>query len=476
MSLLYSKQFSQPLSLSGSFTGSLQGTASYATYASSSLSASYASSASVALSSSYAVSASRAVSSSYALSSSYAFSSSYALSSSYAFSSSYTLSSSYAVSSSTSISSSYAITASYALNGGGGGGGSSITSASIIARVKPPDNLNNIFQVISSSLTQIEVKSYGTPYCIFYAYGDISATRNMGVGENIDIGKTIYSPIAVFGQDNFNPNLSDSFAFSTLTNGGENQAWGKLSHAEGSLTQTNYNFIYDGNTDDDGYMIVPVGSIRTDIITINSEIDIFLADNYNNYFFGHVGDIYESGGNVYIQLKDDNGDPYSAAYVWSIRLNNNQYQHSEGYQTQAIGHASHTEGSFTQAIGDFSHAEGAGTTASGYWSHAEGLGTSTISNYQHAQGKYNIVTSATGAFFHGNGTSNANRSNLIYAHDSTVEITGSLQITGSLIMSPSSSFVLPLSRSLSPQVGSAYWSGSLLFVYNGTRYMSASFS
>jgi len=55
-------------------------------------------------------------------------------------------------------------------------------------------------------------------------------------------------------------------------------------------------------------------------------------------------------------------------------------------------------------------------------------------------------------------------------------ITGSLGVSGSLIMSPSSSFVLPLSRSLSPQVGSAYWSGSLLFVYNGTRYMSASFA
>ena len=55
-------------------------------------------------------------------------------------------------------------------------------------------------------------------------------------------------------------------------------------------------------------------------------------------------------------------------------------------------------------------------------------------------------------------------------------ISGSLNITGSLTMSPSSSFVLPLSRSISPQTGSAYWSGSLLFVYNGTRYMSASFA
>jgi hypothetical protein len=54
-------------------------------------------------------------------------------------------------------------------------------------------------------------------------------------------------------------------------------------------------------------------------------------------------------------------------------------------------------------------------------------------------------------------------------------VTGSVNITGSLIMSPSSSFILPQTASAAPAIGSAYWSGSLLFVYNGTRYMSASF-
>jgi hypothetical protein len=82
----------------GGFTGSLQGTASYANQA---------------LSSSHAISASHAVSSSYALSSSYSVSSSHAVSSSY------TLSSSYAVSSSHALTASFvttAQTASYVLN------------------------------------------------------------------------------------------------------------------------------------------------------------------------------------------------------------------------------------------------------------------------------------------------------------------------------------------------------------------------
>jgi hypothetical protein len=51
---------------------------------------------------------------------------------------------------------------------------------------------------------------------------------------------------------------------------------------------------------------------------------------------------------------------------------------------------------------------------------------------------------------------------------SNVNIYGTLNATGS--------FILPLSQSTTPVVGSAYWSGSLLFVYDGTRYRSSSFA
>jgi hypothetical protein len=59
---------------------------------------------------------------------------------------------------------------------------------------------------------------------------------------------------------------------------------------------------------------------------------------------------------------------------------------------------------------------------------------------------------------------------------STVNITGSLRVTGSLVMSPTSSFVFPLTSSVSPLTGSAYWSGSLLFIWDGSRYRSSSFA
>jgi len=55
-------------------------------------------------------------------------------------------------------------------------------------------------------------------------------------------------------------------------------------------------------------------------------------------------------------------------------------------------------------------------------------------------------------------------------------LSGSVTVSGSMLMSPTSSFVLPLTASSSPLTGSAYWSGSLLFIWNGTRYMSSSFA
>jgi hypothetical protein len=106
--------------------------------------------------------------------------------------------------------------------------------------------------------------------------------------------------------------------------------------------------------------------------------------------------------------------------------------HAEGYETIASGSYSHAEGSGTQAIGDYSHAEGLETLTQGNYSHTEGYGTIALGQYQHVQGQYNISSEVQSAFIHGNGTDGGNRSNLIYAHDSIVEITGSLDVTGGI--------------------------------------------
>ena len=106
--------------------------------------------------------------------------------------------------------------------------------------------------------------------------------------------------------------------------------------------------------------------------------------------------------------------------------------HAEGFQARTNGDYSHAEGFQTITNGHYSHAEGALTITNGDYSHAEGNGTITSASYQHAQGIYNITSSISGAFILGNGTDNNNRSNLIFAAGNQVQITGSLNSSGSI--------------------------------------------
>ena len=108
------------------------------------------------------------------------------------------------------------------------------------------------------------------------------------------------------------------------------------------------------------------------------------------------------------------------------------YSHAEGLASQATGEGSHAEGQLAQATGTGSHAEGYGTIAQGNWSHAEGFGTYTQGNYQTAVGSYNVLSSSPSAFIIGNGTGSLSRSNLLFASGSQVQISGSLNMSGSV--------------------------------------------
>ena len=90
------------------------------------------------------------------------------------------------------------------------------------------------------------------------------------------------------------------------------------------------------------------------------------------------------------------------------------------------------QGSTNTALGVFSHAEGLSTLASASYSHAEGLGTVASGLYQHVQGRYNISSSDNSAFIIGNGTGTGTRSNLVFASGSSFQVTGSLQVSGSI--------------------------------------------
>ena len=175
--------------ISGSFTGSLLGTSSYALTASNAnntVSSSYSLTSSytfTALTSSYALTASNV---NNALSSSYTLSSSYALTSSYSFNSN---SASYANESNNSNNSIYAITASYALttSGSGGGGGSGagfpFSGSAVITgslNVSQTITLNNT--VISASGNTLYIN--GSPISILqFAYfsSSISSSTETGI-------------------------------------------------------------------------------------------------------------------------------------------------------------------------------------------------------------------------------------------------------------------------------------------------------
>jgi len=247
-------------------------------------------------------------------------------------------------------------------------------------------------------------------------------------------------------------------------------AIGNYSHAEGTQTKTGIQTAFEkGNIVNGlitlnsnvssfftpgGYLYVFDTNINTktsyliDTVTFNgSSTLIQLVDTTLNVTSGVIGDItylLNNGGTfgststipgIYSHTEGNStkavGDYSHAEGQTTTALGN--YSHTEGGNTQAVGTYSHAEGASTQAIGVGSHAEGRLTQAIGIYAHAEGLETVALGNYQHVQGQYNIPLGTSSSFIHGNGTSNENRSNLIYAHDSIVEITGSLDVTGGII-------------------------------------------
>ena len=109
------------------------------------------------------------------------------------------------------------------------------------------------------------------------------------------------------------------------------------------------------------------------------------------------------------------------------------YSHAEGESTTATGSYSHAEGQAAQAIGIASHAEGNYTQAIGDYSHAEGNSTIASGSYQHVSGQYNTHGDATSLFIIGNGVDDNNRSDIVRVTTTDVQVTGSLNVSGSQI-------------------------------------------
>jgi hypothetical protein len=207
----------------------------------------------------------------------------------------------------------------------------------------------------------------------------------------------------------------------------------------------------------------------------NTSLTINVNDGSVTYIlFGPIGGTPVYLGNSILILSGDQTGilptiPYTLSNLYLEALSTDFYVNLEYFSptprvTDATYDGDNDETTFTfdpPLKTTYHPVDGAGNKALGAGSHAEGFSTTAKGDFQHVQGQYNITSSVQSAFIHGNGTSWNSRSNLIYAHDSVVEVTGSLNISGSLLVNG----VAPGgggSGAGFPYSGSAVITGSLL--------------
>jgi hypothetical protein len=273
--------------------------------------------------------------------------------------------------------------------------------------------------------------------------------------------------------------FTTTFGDSSHAEGRRTLSSGSYSHAEGYLTMSSGSYSHA-----EGYYTTSSGdySHAEGIYTISSgsyshaEGNGTLASGEGSHTEGYStiasGDYSHAEGDSTISSGEYShaegsrtrtpGD-YSHAEGRST-ISSGSYSHAEGYLTMSSGSYSHAEGQNTRTLGIGSHAEGYFTTSSGDYSHAEGYFTVASGAYQHVQGTYNISSSNAYATIIGNGTSNANRSNLLYASGSQVQVTGSVSISNVLTLSPQN----PLPSAASNANSFAVSSSGVPFFSNGS--------
>jgi len=109
-----------------------------------------------------------------------------------------------------------------------------------------------------------------------------------------------------------------------------------------------------------------------------------------------------------------------------------------GNSPTTYGNYSHTEGFGTTTYGVASHAEGYSTIAYGAASHAGGQYTIASGSYQTVVGTYNTHNNTTDLFVVGGGTSEGNRKDVFNVSDTTITMSGSVNISGSLLVNGNS--------------------------------------
>ena len=207
-------------------------------------------------------------------------------------------------------------------------------------------------------------------------------------------------------------------------------ALGDSSHTEGDSTRTGQYGYYSPNISS-GIIILP--TIYGDVTSQFAAGGYILLDDYDyddNYTisrFEIASSVFAASVTKVFLVDTTVATPEAIIGVYD------SFQPTNADKVLG-GSASHAEGESSVAIGIDSHAEGVSTQAIGKGSHAEGTRTLALGDFQHVQGQYNIASSEQSAFIVGNGTSNASRSNLIHAAGNSVQVTGSLSVSGSVLV------------------------------------------
>ena len=187
-----------------------------------------------------------------------------------------------------------------------------------------------------------------------------------------------------------------------------------------------------------------------------------IVEGFNNFVTGSYNHIEGSANKItgsYSHVEGNNNK------IFITDSSDQTYSHIEGQYNTGSAYYAHNEGQYTETHGDFSHAEGLGTIASG--------------SYQHVQGTYNIPDTNS-LFIIGNGVDGSNRSNLMSGIGSTVTITGSLKVSGSITgsLAGTASYALStLSSSYAVVALSAsYFSGSVSNAVSSSYAISSSYA
>ena len=185
---------------------------------------------------------------------------------------------------------------------------------------------------------------------------------------------------------------TQAFGAYSHAEGLDTQAIGRRSHAEGSFTTASGEASHA-----EGAQTLAFGSYShaegngTQAIGAGSHAEGLYTTSSGNYSHAEGNSTRATGFASHAEgLYTSAQGNYSHAEGASTSAQGN-YSHAEGYRTQAQGDASHAEGVDTQAIGNYSHAEGNSTQAIGVASHAEGLYTTASSGYSHAEGSASIT-------------------------------------------------------------------------------------